>query len=52
MSPGCRGLRSRIADRAGDGRWLADEFGVNVVAVAAIIAGSGVTGAGTTIDRA
>ena len=33
------------------GSWLADEFGVILVAVAAMIAASGVTGAGTITNR-
>ncbi len=33
------------------GSWLADEFGVILVAVAAIIAASGVTGPGTITNR-
>lgn len=45
-------LTTQFASSVFPGSWLADELGVIAVAVAAIIAGSGVTGAGTIIDRA
>ena len=40
-----------VAQTLFPGSWLADEFGVILVAVAAIIAASGVTGAGTITNR-
>ncbi len=44
-------LLSVVAYFVFPGSWLADEFGVILVAVAAIIAASGVTGARTIVNR-